>query len=66
MVKIIEGRDEQAGRLADRIAEARTNPATDLGAWTPEVLRVTEAVAGDMANEVAEWSVLYAKEILEP
>lgn len=61
-----QGRWAAADRLASRIAAARANPATDLGSWTPEVLRLTESVAEVFVQEVAEWSVLYAKELPEP
>jgi hypothetical protein len=61
-----EGRWAAADRLAQRIAIATANPDTDPGSWTPEVLRLTESVAEVFVQEVAEWSVLYAKELPEP
>ena len=36
------------------------------GSWNADALRLGEAVANDLVQEVAEWSVLYAKEIAEP
>ena len=42
------------------------DPTTDPASWTPEVLRLAESVADVFVQEVAEWSVLYAKEIPEP
>jgi len=61
-----QGRWAAANRLAQRIASATANPATDPGSWTPEVLRLTESVAEVFVEEVAGWSVLYAKELPEP
>jgi hypothetical protein len=55
-----------ADRLISRIATATSNPATDPASWTPEVLRFAESVADVFVQEVAEWSVLYAKEVAEP
>lgn len=55
-----------ADRLLARIKTAMADPATDPASWTPEVLRLAESVADVFVQEVAEWSVLYAKEIPEP
>jgi hypothetical protein len=59
-----QGRWAAANSLAAEIRQARTGPA-DEAAWTPEVLRLTESVAEVFVQEVAEWSVLYAKELPE-
>ena len=56
-------RRAEACRLASRITTARADSATDPGAWSIEVLHLTEAIARDFVHEVAEWSVLYAKEV---
>lgn len=37
-----------------------------LGSWSLDSLRLTEHVAISFAQEVSEWSVLYAKEVSEP
>ena len=50
----------------NRIREQTANPKTDPGSWTPEALRFTESVASIFVQEVAEWTVLYAKEVPEP
>jgi hypothetical protein len=42
------------------------NLETNIGSWTPDALRLAEAIARDMVEEVAEWSVVYAKELPEP
>jgi hypothetical protein len=65
MVKIIDGRIKQASEVEAAARAASSNPATNPGAWTPSALRLAEAVAADMSSEAAEWSVLYAKEIVE-
>ncbi|MGE3166317.1 MAG: hypothetical protein AB7O52_15530 [Planctomycetota bacterium] len=59
------GRWAEADRLAQRIATASADPTHDPGAWSAEVLRLSERVAHDFVQEVAEWSVLYAKEVAE-
>lgn len=60
------GRGAEVIRLQTRLANAAANPATDPGAWALESLHLTEKVANDFVQEVAEWSVLYAKELVEP
>ena len=60
------GRLLAARQLAKQMDQAQANPATDPGSWVVEVLRHTEVVARDLAEEVGEWSVLYAKELPEP
>ena len=49
--------------LAGYLLEAE---GEEIGAWSLESLRFTEKVATDFVQEVAEWSVLYAKEVAEP
>lgn len=61
----IPGRRHQAESVRQRVADARADPETDLGAWCLDALRVSENVAQDCVREVAEWSVLYAKELPE-
>lgn len=60
-----QGRWELADRLAHRIAASQTSPE-DIGSWSHDVLRLTEMIAMDFAQEAAEWSVLYSKEVSEP
>lgn len=55
-----------ADRLMNRITRHAASAATDPGSWAPEVLRYAESVADTFVQEVAEWSVLYAKEVPEP
>lgn len=45
---------------------AKAHPDTDPGSWTLESLHLSEKVANDFVQEVAEWPVLYAKELVEP
>ncbi len=70
---ILVGREGTAGgrllavqQLSERLAAATAHPESDPGSWVVEVLRQTETVARDLAEEVGEWSVLYAKELPEP
>jgi hypothetical protein len=60
------GRWQEATDLAARIAAARAHGDTDPAAWSHDALRLAERTAGDFVQEVAEWSVLYAKEVAEP
>jgi hypothetical protein len=60
------GRWREANELAERIAAARDQKDTDSAAWSHDALRVAERTARDFVQEVAEWSVLYAKEVAEP
>jgi hypothetical protein len=60
------GRWQEATALAARIAAARAHADTDPAAWSHDALRLAERTAGDFVQEVAEWSVLYAKEVAEP
>jgi hypothetical protein len=55
-----------ADGLLTRITTATASPASDPGSWAREVLRFAESVADVFLREVAEWSVLYAKEVPEP
>lgn len=55
-----------ADQLLIRIATATAMPETNPASWVPEVLRFVESVSDVFMQEVAEWSVLYAKEVPEP
>ena len=59
------GRQKEAEDLLAAIRNGQGSPA-DPGSWNADVLRLGEAVANDLVQEVAEWSVLYAKEMAEP
>jgi hypothetical protein len=59
------GRWKEADLLLNRIVSAKTDP-NNAGAWVMESMFFTENVAEDFVREVAEWSVLYAKELPEP
>lgn len=61
---ILDGHREECGRLAVAIAASRATGA-DPGAWTLEALDLAESCAQAAVDDVAEWSVLYAKELLE-
>ncbi|WP_295449363.1 hypothetical protein [uncultured Thiodictyon sp.] len=63
--QITGGRGRQAMDLGQRIAAAHADPATDPGAWSLDTLLLAERIAEDCTREVAEWSVLYAKELPE-
>lgn len=60
------GRLAEVKRLHSRILSAQNHPDSDPGSWTLEALHLSEKVANDFVQEVAEWSVLYAKELVEP
>ncbi|AUB82773.1 hypothetical protein [Candidatus Thiodictyon syntrophicum] len=65
LARVLGGRAAAAQGLAGRLAQARAQPATDPGAWSLDILRLAERVAEDCLHEVADWSVLYAKELPE-
>lgn len=56
----------EADALRARIQAAQQEPEGDPGAWAHEVLLFAEKTADCFARDVAEWSVLYAKEVPEP
>jgi hypothetical protein len=58
-----DSRWDQADSLLNRMRLAKKDPHTDIGSWTHDALRFTERLAEDFANETAEWSVLYSKEL---
>ena len=63
--RVLGGRRRQIAELAARMDAAAARPDDDIGAWTLDALRAGERVAGDCVLEVADWSVLYAKELPE-
>jgi hypothetical protein len=58
------GRWKEADDLAQKI-ECAKKSADDVAAWSLDVLLLAERIADDFVREVAEWSVLYAKEVPE-
>lgn len=66
MQRLLEGKAERAAALNRIIEQESQSPETNLGSWAPDVLRLGEAIARDMVEEVAEWSVVYAKDLAEP
>ena len=65
LAQALQGRRQEAQALADRMDRAQAPPADDPGAWSLDTLRLGERVADDCVREVAEWTVLYAKELPE-
>jgi hypothetical protein len=55
------GRWQNADCLLHRKAATEADPVNNPGAWSLDALRLTESVAKDFVQGVAEWSVLYAK-----
>lgn len=65
-MQFVGGRYAVADTLLQRIETEQASPATDVGSWSHEVLRMSERVAMDFVQEAAEWSVLYAREVSDP
>lgn len=66
VTELTGGRWQEAAALAARIAAAREHGDSDPATWSHDALRLAERTAGDFVQEVAEWSVLYAKEVSDP
>jgi hypothetical protein len=64
--ELLDGRRREAQDLRRALDAAQTSGAINYGSWNAQVLRLGEAVANDLVQEVAEWSVIYAKDLLEP
>ncbi|MGH7623944.1 MAG: hypothetical protein ACREOJ_01340, partial [Gemmatimonadaceae bacterium] len=64
MVRILERRRAACEQLESSIRKARNDPR-DPGAWTLETLDFAESCAQIVTDEVAEWSVLYSRNLLE-
>ncbi len=60
------GRSKEVARLLSRIDSPKRSEELNPGSWTLETLHLGEKIAADFVHEIAEWSVLYAKEIAEP
>ncbi len=65
-MQLVGGRFGVADDLARQIEAGAASPATDVGSWSHDVLRMSERVAMDFVQEAAEWSVLYAREVSDP
>jgi hypothetical protein len=65
MVKVLEGYRGECDRLEAKLVTVRADPNSDPGGWTLDVLDVAESCAQVTADEVAEWSVLYSRALLE-
>jgi hypothetical protein len=65
MEKLLKDHADKAQELAECIKRAHGHPVTDPGAWSAVVLRLAENCARDLVEEVAEWSVLYGKDVSE-
>ncbi len=66
MVEMLEGCRAECGVLQARMRAGRANDgADDPGGWTLEALDLGEACAQMLSDEVAEWSVLYSRDLLE-
>ena len=66
MVEMLEGCRAECGVLQARMRAARAQDGLDdPGAWTLEALDVGEVCAQMLSDEVAEWSVLYSRDLLE-
>lgn len=66
MEKILTVCRKSATELGVALAQAASNPDQDPGAWILEALALAEDCGRLTVDEVAEWSVLYAKEVIEP
>ncbi|MCB1804955.1 MAG: hypothetical protein KDJ99_07340 [Candidatus Competibacteraceae bacterium] len=66
MSMLLASLDHDAERLLKAIEQHHTQAERDPGSWLSESLEVAESCARIMVEEVAEWSVLYAKDVPEP
>ena len=65
MVELLKDRAVQAAAFQARLVEASKHPADALGSYSVEALKLTESVAQELVEEVAEWSVLYSKSVTD-
>ncbi|HEY0793384.1 MAG TPA: hypothetical protein VGD78_20145, partial [Chthoniobacterales bacterium] len=65
MAGLLFERSAAAQKLLERMREARNNPDGDEGGWATEGLLFAESCARIMADEVADWSVLYSKNVFD-
>lgn len=64
--KILRAHEAKTKDLKNRLELARANPAMNPGSWAVEVMLRIEACAQDLAEEVADWAVMYARDVPEP
>ncbi|MGI9516803.1 MAG: hypothetical protein ACR2NP_07160 [Pirellulaceae bacterium] len=60
--QLLRESDAQANKLASRI-EKHKQSQTDLGSWVFDVMRFSESIGANLAEEVSEWSVVSTKQI---
>lgn len=66
MVEMLEGCRAECEVLQARMRAARSHDGVeDPGGWTLEALDVGDVCAQMLSDEVAEWSVLYSRDLLE-
>ncbi|MGH7633910.1 MAG: hypothetical protein ACRENC_09290, partial [Gemmatimonadaceae bacterium] len=68
MVEMLDGWRAECDVLRTRMRGSREHPegrGRDPGAWTLEAVELGEACAQMTSDEVAEWSVLYSRDLLE-
>jgi hypothetical protein len=68
MVEMLEGWRAECDVLRTRMRTAREEQGGrtgDPGAWTLEAVELGESCAQMTSDEVAEWSVLYSRDLLE-
>lgn len=65
MVEMLEGCRAECEVLQARVRGARASGGEDPGGWTLEAYDLGEACAQMLSDEVAEWSVLYSRDLLE-
>lgn len=66
MVGLLDELGDQTEALAREIAVHEAEPEKNPGSWTPEALKLAEYCARTLLDEVAEWSILYTKEVPDP
>ena len=62
----LQGHVDALDKFIAEMAGAQQHAATDIGAWSADLLRLTELIARDFMQEVGEWSVLYLRELPDP
>lgn len=65
MFDLLKDRSAQAAAFQQRLARESTCPIATLGSYSLEALLLAENVAQELVEEVAEWSVLYAKDVTD-
>jgi hypothetical protein len=65
MAQLLKELSNAAQKLIERITHAKRCPIDDEGAWMEECALFAESCARVMADEVADWSVVYSKSVFE-